>query len=55
MIDELKNNKFEFKINLQEQNYINNISENRVLEYLIYRYRFKEYPKKLTQIFQFMF
>tara|TARA_B100001250_G_scaffold395499_1_gene400471 strand:+ start:1503 stop:2621 length:1119 start_codon:yes stop_codon:yes gene_type:complete len=46
MIDELKNNKFEFKINLQEQNYIKNISENKILEYLIYRYKFKEYPKK---------
>ena len=28
MIDDLKNKKFRFKINIKEQNHINNISEN---------------------------
>lgn len=45
MIEELKNNSSQFKINLQEQNYINNINESEILEYLIYRYKFKEYTK----------
>jgi len=46
MINELRNKKFDFKINFQEQNHIKNISENKIMEYLIYRYKFKQYPKK---------
>ena len=46
MINDLRKKKIDFKINLQEQNYIKNIPENRILEYLIYRFKFKEYPKR---------
>ena len=46
IIKEIENNKLRFKITPQEQNYLKNISEDNALEYIIYRYKFKEYPKK---------
>ena len=46
IVDEINNKKLNFKITPQEQNYLSKISDDKALEYLIYRYKFKEYPKK---------
>ena len=45
IIDEIKNNKLKFKLSPQENNYIKNINEADILDYLIYRYKFTQYPK----------
>lgn len=44
--NEINDNKLRFKITPQEKNYLKNIPESMALEYIIYRYKFKEFPKK---------
>ncbi len=46
IIEEIRTNNLRFKITPQEKNYLKNIPENKALEYIIYRYKFKEFPKK---------
>ncbi len=45
IIDEIKSNKLEFKLSPQENNYIKNLKEDDILDYVIYRYKFTQYPK----------
>jgi radical SAM protein with 4Fe4S-binding SPASM domain len=45
LIKNIENEKNHFKINLQEQNYISKISDDKILSYLVYRYQFKYYPR----------
>ena len=46
IIDEIKNNKLTFKLTSQEQNHIKFLKQEQILKYILYRYIFKEYPKK---------
>lgn len=46
LCEEIDNDKLEFKITDQEKNYIKLCKKENILDYLIFRYKFKEYPKK---------
>ena len=46
IIDEIKNKQIKFKITSQEQNHIESLEQGQILKYILYRYVFKEYPKK---------
>ena len=46
IISDINNNKLEFQITQQESNYIKTCEDENLLDYLLYRYKFKEYPKK---------
>lgn len=46
LINDIRNNNLTFQISLQEENYIKYLKEENILEYILYRYKFKEYPKK---------
>ncbi len=43
---DILNNDNSFQITLHEENYIKNLEKKKILEYILYRYKFKEYPKK---------
>ena len=46
ILDDLNKVKFDFILTSQEQNYIRFLDEGKILKYILYRYVFREYPKK---------
>ena len=46
ILDDLYKVKFDFILTSQEQNYIRFLDEGKILKYILYRYVFREYPKK---------
>ena len=56
IISDIDSNKLEFIVGPQEQNYLRSCKEENMLEYLLYRYKFKEFPKrKFLLIFPYIF
>ena len=46
LLKDIENNNLKFQISLQEHNYIKSCKEENLLEYLLYRYKFKEFPRR---------
>ena len=46
IISDIDSNKLEFIVGPQEQNYLKSCKEENILEYLLYRFKFKEFPKR---------
>ena len=46
LLDDLENDNLKFQISLQEHNYIKSCKKENILEYLLYRYKFKEFPRR---------
>lgn len=46
LINDIDNGQLEFQITQQEKNYIQSCNKENILDYILYRYKFKEYPKK---------
>ncbi len=46
LVSEIESNTLEFQITQQEINYMKTCKDENLLDYIIYRYKFKEYPKK---------
>ena len=46
IISDIDSNKLEFIVGPQEQNYLKSCKEENMLEYLLYRFKFKEFPKR---------
>lgn len=46
IIDEIKDLTIKFQITSQEQKYIQHLEKYKILKYILYRYVFKEYPRK---------
>ena len=51
ILDDLNKVKFDFILTSQEQNYIRFLDEGKILKYILYRYVFREYPKKINTKF----
>ena len=46
LLEDIKSGMSKFKITVHEEHYINNLQKSKILEYILYRFKFKEYPKR---------
>ena len=46
LLEDIENNSLNFQMSLQENNYIKSCEEKNLLEYILYRYKFKEFPRR---------